>query len=80
HLRAKEVTCRGLLKPAQWKYWNWVSEGDHFENGAFFTSSGNPSASKQFGVDKMMPFKPGQMVPKPTKYAGPLSCTIGRPC
>ncbi|TYI29930.1 hypothetical protein ES332_A05G350500v1 [Gossypium tomentosum] len=54
---AKEVTCRGLLKPAQWKNWNW-----------------------QFGADKMMPFKPGQMVPELTKYAGPLSCTIGRPC
>ncbi|KAG4148922.1 hypothetical protein ERO13_D05G313200v2 [Gossypium hirsutum] len=77
---AKEVTCRGLLKPGQWKNWNWVSQGDHFENGAFFTPSGNPSASKQFGADKMMPFKPGQMVPELTKYAGPLSCTIGRPC
>ncbi|PPD99403.1 hypothetical protein GOBAR_DD03566 [Gossypium barbadense] len=77
---AKEVTCRGLLKPAQWKNWNWVSQGDHFENGAFFTPSGNPSASKKFGANKMMPFKPGQMVPELTKYAGPLSCTIGRPC
>ncbi|TYH19365.1 hypothetical protein ES288_A05G346000v1 [Gossypium darwinii] len=77
---AKEVTCRGLLKPAQWKNWNWVSQGDHFENGAFFTPSGSPSASKQFGADKMMPFKPGQMVPELTKYAGPLSCRIGRPC
>nr|KJB60996.1 hypothetical protein B456_009G334600 [Gossypium raimondii] len=77
---AKEVTYRGLLKPGQWKNWNWVSEGDHFENGAFFTPSGNPSASKQFGGDKMMPFKPGQMVPELTKYARPLSCTIGCPC
>ncbi|XP_040950727.1 pectate lyase isoform X2 [Gossypium hirsutum] len=76
---AKEVTCRGLLKPAQWKNWNWVSQGDHFESGAFFTPSGNPSASKRFGADKMMPFKPGQMVPELTKYAGPLSCSIGRP-
>ncbi|KAL1172399.1 hypothetical protein V6Z11_A05G345600 [Gossypium hirsutum] len=77
---AKEVTCRGLLKPAQWKNWNWVSQGEHFENGAFFTPSGSPSASKQFGADKMMPFKPGQMVLELTKYAGPLSCRIGRPC
>ncbi|MFQ6661581.1 hypothetical protein Gotur_029694 [Gossypium turneri] len=64
---AKGVTCSGLLKPAQWKNWNWVSQGDHFENGAFFTPSGNPSASKQLGADKMMPFKPGQMVPELTK-------------
>ncbi|KAH1064111.1 hypothetical protein J1N35_029098 [Gossypium stocksii] len=76
----KGVTCRGLLKLGQWKNLNWVSQGDHFENDAFFTSSGNPSASKQFGADKMMPFKPGQMVPELTKYTGPLSCTIGRPC
>ncbi|TYH73796.1 hypothetical protein ES332_D05G353700v1 [Gossypium tomentosum] len=62
------------------KNWNWVSQGDHFEKGAFFTPSGNPSASKQIGADKMMPFKPGQMVPEFTKYAEPLSCTIGRPC
>ncbi|KAL1102046.1 hypothetical protein V6Z11_D05G337500 [Gossypium hirsutum] len=60
--------------------WNWVSQGDHFEKGAFFTPSDNPSASKEIGADKMMPFKPGQMAPELTKYAEPLSCTIGRPC
>nr|KJB61001.1 hypothetical protein B456_009G335100 [Gossypium raimondii] len=71
---------RGLLKLAQWKNWNWVSQGDDFKNSAFFTPSSNPSASKQFGADKMMPFKPGQMVPELTKYVGPVSYTIGHPC
>ncbi|PPD99411.1 hypothetical protein GOBAR_DD03574 [Gossypium barbadense] len=61
-------------------YTDGLVDGDHFEKGAFFTPSGNPSASKQIGADKMMPFKPGQMVPELTKYAEPLSCTIGRPC
>ncbi|MBA0746551.1 hypothetical protein Gogos_009059 [Gossypium gossypioides] len=27
---AKEVTCRGFLKPAQWKNWNWVPQGEYF--------------------------------------------------
>nr|KJB60999.1 hypothetical protein B456_009G334900 [Gossypium raimondii] len=65
---------------SQGNSWNWVSQGDHFENGAFFTPSSNPSASKQFGTNKMIPFKPGQMVFELRKYAGPLSCTISRPC
>ncbi|MBA0776207.1 hypothetical protein Gotri_011230, partial [Gossypium trilobum] len=44
--RAKEVTCRGLLKQAQWKNWNWVSQADHFVHGACFTRSSNPSTNK----------------------------------
>ncbi|MBA0692637.1 hypothetical protein Goari_010177 [Gossypium aridum] len=76
----KEVTCSGLLKLAQWKNWNYVSQGDHFENDPIFNPSSNLSASNQFGADKMMPFKPVQIVPELTKYAEPLSCTICRPC
>ncbi|MBA0837816.1 hypothetical protein Goarm_009935 [Gossypium armourianum] len=41
-----------------------------FENSGFLPPSGNSSASKQFGADKMMHFKPNQLVPKLIKYAG----------
>ncbi|KAK5770998.1 hypothetical protein PVK06_047166 [Gossypium arboreum] len=76
----KEVTSRGYLPPEQWKKWNWVSQGDQFKNGAYFTPSGDPNASKLFGTNKMMPFQPGQFVHKLTRYAGTVHCRIGRPC
>ncbi|TYH33763.1 hypothetical protein ES332_D13G080900v1 [Gossypium tomentosum] len=76
----KEVTSRGYLPPEQWKKWNWVSQGDQFKNGAYFTPSGDSNASKLFGTNKMMLFKPGRLVPKLTRYAGTLHCRIGRPC
>ncbi|TYG85455.1 hypothetical protein ES288_A13G055600v1 [Gossypium darwinii] len=76
----KQVTSRGYLSPEQWKNWNWVSQGDHFMNGAYFTTSGDPNASKLFDADKMMYFQPGRLVPRLTRYAGTLHCRIGRPC
>ncbi|KAG8473285.1 hypothetical protein CXB51_035199 [Gossypium anomalum] len=76
----KQVTSRGYLSPEQWKNWNWVSQGDHFVNGAYFTLSGDPNASKLFDADKMMSFQPGRLVPRLTRYAGTLHCRIGRPC
>ncbi|PPS05847.1 hypothetical protein GOBAR_AA14800 [Gossypium barbadense] len=54
--------------------------GDHFMNGAYFTTSGDPNASKLFDADKMMYFQPGRLVPRLTRYAGTLHCRIGRPC
>ncbi|MBA0832870.1 hypothetical protein Goarm_017227 [Gossypium armourianum] len=77
---SKEVTKRVFAPPEVWKKWNWISEGDHFENGAFFVSSGDPKASKKYGTNKMMPFNPGEMAPKLTKYAGTLNCKPGKPC
>ncbi|MBA0727532.1 hypothetical protein Golax_025426 [Gossypium laxum] len=76
----KQVTSRGYLSPEQWKKWNWVSQGDHFVNGAYFTTSGDPNPSNLFDAEKMMPFQPGRLVPKLTRYAGTLHCRIGRPC
>ncbi|KAG4110791.1 hypothetical protein ERO13_D13G068700v2 [Gossypium hirsutum] len=76
----KQVTSRGYLSLEQWNKWNWVSQGDHFMNGAYFITSGDPNASKLFGAEKMMPFQPGRLVPKLTRYAGTLHCRIGRPC
>ncbi|XP_012492609.1 probable pectate lyase P59 [Gossypium raimondii] len=77
---SREVTKRVFAPPEVWKKWNWISEGDHFENGAFFVSSGDPKASKKYGTNKMMPFNPGEMAPKLTKYAGTLNCKPGKPC
>ncbi|PPR99415.1 hypothetical protein GOBAR_AA21252 [Gossypium barbadense] len=79
-LASREVTKRVYAPPEVWKKWNWISEGDHFENGAFFVSSGDPKASKKYGIDKMMPFNPGEMAPKLTQYAGTLNCKPGKPC
>ncbi|KAL4317931.1 hypothetical protein GQ457_18G025490 [Hibiscus cannabinus] len=76
----KEVTVRQNAPPQVWKSWDWVSEGDRFLNGAFFTSSGDPNARKKFGADKMLPFEPGRMVPVLTLSSGVLECKPGKPC
>ncbi|GMI74414.1 hypothetical protein like AT1G14420 [Hibiscus trionum] len=76
----KEVTKRDYASQDEWKNWNWRSEGDLFTNGAFFVESGSASASKKFGADKMIAYKPGQKTPLLTKNAGALNCIAGKPC
>ncbi|KAK8567246.1 hypothetical protein V6N13_105225 [Hibiscus sabdariffa] len=75
-----EVTKREISPPEVWKSWDWISEGDAFVNGAFFTPSGDPKASKKFGGDKMLPYQPGENAPFLTMFAGVLDCTPGQPC
>ncbi|XP_007046218.2 PREDICTED: probable pectate lyase P59 [Theobroma cacao] len=77
---AKEVTKRDYAPPEVWKNWSWRSEGDLMVNGAFFTQSGDPRASRRFLGNFMMSAKPGQMVSLLTRYSGSLDCVRRRPC
>ncbi|KAE8729858.1 putative pectate lyase 6 [Hibiscus syriacus] len=76
----KEVTWRNNAPQEVWKSWDWVSEGDKFVNGAFFTPSGNPNANKKFGGDKILPYEPGRKAPKLSVFSGALECKPGNPC
>ncbi|XP_050374836.1 pectate lyase-like [Argentina anserina] len=76
---SKEVTKREYSDPSEWKNWNWRSEGDVMENGAFFTESGDPNYAKSSKI-AMMPFRPGSLAPSMSSFAGALECCVGQPC
>ncbi|ONK66454.1 uncharacterized protein A4U43_C06F8250 [Asparagus officinalis] len=79
----KEATKREYTPEWEWKSWNWTSEGDVFENGAFFVTSGMGSTfdlTKNFSRFDVFRAKPGSFVGRLTRYAGALSCKVGEPC
>jgi len=76
---AKEVTKRDNTPEAEWKKWEWRSEGDLMMNGAFFVESGSGASNHPAKMD-LMPFKPGTYVTKLTKFSGALDCVVGKPC
>lgn len=78
--KAKEITHRNSGTPAEWKTWQWRSEGDLMENGAFFSESGVPRNGREFGRLDMIKAKPGTFVKRLTRFAGSLGCRVGRPC
>ncbi|KAK8991516.1 hypothetical protein V6N11_062527 [Hibiscus sabdariffa] len=80
NIAAKEVLKREFTNPEVWKHWDWSSEGDVLLNGAIFIESGDPNASKKYGVEKMLQFKTGQMVPVLVEFSGQLVCSPGKPC
>ncbi|CAA7037583.1 unnamed protein product [Microthlaspi erraticum] len=82
---AKQITKREYTPYADWKSWNWQSEGDYFINGAYFVESGKPNAwspkpknpiPNKFAIRP----KPGTMVRKLTMDAGALGCKPGQEC
>ncbi|XP_068326783.1 pectate lyase-like [Pyrus communis] len=76
---AKQVTHREHTPEAEWKNWEWRSEGDLMMNGAFFVESGSGASIHPAKLD-MMPFKPGTFVGTLTKFSGALNCVVGKPC
>ncbi|KAF3328136.1 putative pectate lyase 8 [Carex littledalei] len=76
---AKEVTKRVDSDSSVWKRWNWRSEGDLFQNGAFFTPSGTGSSSS-YARASSLGAKPASMVAQITSGAGALSCRSGSLC
>ena len=66
-------------KEAEWKKWEWRSEGDLMMDGAFFVESGSGASNHPARMD-LMPFKPGTYVTKLTKFSGALDCVVGKPC
>ncbi|XP_043705067.1 probable pectate lyase 7 [Telopea speciosissima] len=76
----KQVTHRDYATEDVWKNWDWRSEGDLMENGAFFVQSGSPLKKESFSSEDMISPKPATSVPELTRFAGALNCTVGKPC
>ncbi|ONK80856.1 uncharacterized protein A4U43_C01F22530 [Asparagus officinalis] len=77
------VTKRDYAAEWQWKSWNWTSEGDLFENGAYFVASGTDRSidlTRNFSRFDVFRAKPGTFVTRLTRYAGALDCKVGEPC
>ncbi|KAL9243214.1 hypothetical protein vseg_017128 [Gypsophila vaccaria] len=76
---AKEVTRR-TAPESVWKNWLWSSEGDLLLNGAFFTTSGDPSTMPSHPQQDIISARPGTFVKQLTQFAGALNCKQGLPC
>ena len=62
-----------------WKGWNWRTEGDLLQNGAYFTSSG-VAASGSYARASSLAAKSSSLVATITSEAGALPCRRGRQC
>lgn len=60
--------------------WNWKSDGDVFQNGAYFASIAMKWSSQAYSQTSSCSARPASMVPKMTKDAGPLLCKVGYRC
>ncbi|KAE8706633.1 putative pectate lyase 7 [Hibiscus syriacus] len=76
----KEVTKRDYSPESEWKNWNWITQGDQFDNGAFFVESGSSWVTKKYGGDVMLAYQPGKIAPLLTKDSGALNCIKGKAC
>ncbi|KAM5581460.1 pectate lyase-like [Rosa sericea] len=77
---AKEITNRNYATEDVWMTWQWRSEGDLLENGAYFRESGVPRTGSEFSRHDMMKAKPGTFVRRLTRFAGSLGCKVGKEC
>jgi pectate lyase len=67
---AKEVTKRVDSKDdGEWSNWNWRTEGDLMENGAFFVASGEGMSSMYSKASSVDP-KAASLVDQLTRNAG----------
>ena len=73
------MTKRESSLEAEWKNWNWRSEGDMMFNGAFFTPSGEEAPASYVEASSMVA-KPTSVLTKTSHYAGTLRCQIGQGC
>lgn len=74
-----QVTKRVDTDNAQWKQWNWRSEGDLLLNGAYFTPSG-AGAAANYARASSLGAKSSSMVASLTYGAGVINCRPGRQC
>lgn len=72
------MTKRDYAPESEWRSWNWRSEGDLMENGAFFVESGSPV--KMEHKHDVISAKPGHFVRRLTRFAGFLKCIKNNPC
>ncbi|CAN0896326.1 Probable pectate lyase 22 [Linum grandiflorum] len=75
----KEVTKHEIAPESEWRKWNWRSQGDLFQNGAFFTRTG-AGASSSYARASSLGAKPSSVVGSITAGAGTLPCKRGRRC
>ncbi|KAG0561885.1 hypothetical protein KC19_9G100500 [Ceratodon purpureus] len=80
----KEVTKRiddGGDLYGGYQSWNWISAGDLFANGAYFTSSGDSSLSSPVYTEAFsLTARPANYTQALAASSGPLSCTPGQMC
>lgn len=67
-------TCGGPTK------WQWKSEGDTFQAGAYFSSVGMSWSSSAYGMTASTAARPTSMVRNMCRSSGPLRCRRGARC
>ncbi|XAR65156.1 Pectate lyase [Bertholletia excelsa] len=79
---AKQVTMRVMgTAEKEWRNWQWKSQGDVMQEGAYFVESGPPLLMTPFSNSKeMIKAYDGSMASTLTQFAGPLSCRKNKPC
>ncbi|OWM85796.1 hypothetical protein CDL15_Pgr012046 [Punica granatum] len=75
----KEVTKRESAGSDEWKDWNWRSDRDLMLNGAYFTPSGQETASSYLKASSMVA-RPASLFATTNPTAGALDCQISEKC
>lgn len=79
--RLLQVTKRDHASEEEWKKWTWVSDGDLFQRGAYFVTSGDQdwyNKHSEFS-DNVKP-GPAKLVGEMTQFTGALGCKVGSAC
>lgn len=79
------MTKRDYATESEWRKWQWRSEGDKFDGGAFFRESGPKirhtlATTSLLRKRNMIKFRPGSYAGRLTRSAGALRCRAGRLC
>lgn len=75
-----QVTKRDNTKGyEEWKDWNWRSEGDVMQNGAYFRTSGQQTPQSYAKASSLVA-RPASEIPKIIPTAGVLDCKIDQHC
>ncbi|KAG5534785.1 hypothetical protein RHGRI_022781 [Rhododendron griersonianum] len=74
-----QVTKHEDAPESEWSHWNWRSEGDLMQNGAYFRQSG-AGASSTYARASSLSARPASFVGAMTTTAGALGCRIGSRC
>lgn len=75
-----QVTKHEDAPEAEWRGWNWRSEGDLMLNGAFFRTSGAGASSSSYAKASSLGARSSSLVSSLTGGAGALICKKGAKC
>lgn len=73
------MTKREYTEYNEYKDWVWKSQDDLFLNGAFFNQSGGEN-EREYDEFDIIQAKNGRYVGGMTKFAGTLTCRVGKKC